>query len=188
MKFWERFCRLFKDVPEAQSDGDRYTQIVRDYFNAGNHNVVELCDAIGMTPRSLYFAVNDDNVRANILPRLPEKMRMELRDELTARAFSRQAVSLIRPSTAKYDFENLNELMTHVHQLFETYRLERGEKVDTSIKAYIHSLTPRTVRIAFVGGGHEFNVGIIEGINVVQQNLLMVNYGKLNARGNRQCF
>ncbi|QVW56268.1 hypothetical protein pEaSNUABM6_00132 [Erwinia phage pEa_SNUABM_6] len=187
MKFWERFCRLFKKAPEPVSDGDRYTQIVRDYFNAGNHNVVELCDAIGMTPRQLYFAVNDDNVRANILPRLPEKARTELRDELTARAFSRQPVSLFRPTTERHSFINLNELMEHVHLLHRDYQLSNAGK-DSVIKAYIHSLTPRTVRIAFSTPNHEFNVGIIEDINVVQQNLLMVNYGKLNPRGNRQSF
>lgn len=186
MKYRERFLRLFKKVPEATTDNDRYTQIVRDYFNAGNHNVVELCDAIGMTPRRLYFAVNDDGVRANILPRLPEKIRTELREEITARMFNQQEVKLTLPDHSTLKFENLHGLMDHVRVCAKDAQIV--STVEPTVKAYIHSLTPRTVRLAFVTHGRESDVGIIEGINNVQQNLLMVNYGKLNPRGNRQSF
>lgn len=188
MSFGKRFLRLFKKVEMARSDGDRYTQIVNDYFDAGNHNVVELCDAIGMTPRQLYFAVNTDRARANILPRLPEKMRAEVVDEISLRMFGEQAVKFTAHTGSAYDYENLNEVSHYLDMQRNNVMLTENLKELPPVKAYIHSLTPEAVRFAVNLSGRELNLGIVSDITRTQLNLLMVKYGKLNPRGNRQCF
>lgn len=189
MSNWTRFKALFKREPKIpRADGERYSQIVRDYFNGGNHNVVELCDALGMTPKQLYYSCHDDNVKANILPRLPEKLRHELTEDICRRLFSEQAVELVVNYSQVVPFENLNALLVHIHsQQAQAMVLEELDKLPP-IKAYIHSLVPNAVRLVLVVRGKELPLGTVHQINRTQLNLLMVNYGKLNPRGNRQSF
>lgn len=183
--------RFISAPPAPHSEGARYSQIVSDYFKAGNHNVVELCDAIGMTPRQLYFACDDDSVKASILPRLPESLRRELTMEICCRIFSEQPVTLATVSAGRIEhlaFHNLKELLKHVTDLQETTQVTENLKVTPPIRAYIHTLVPPSVRLELKLPSHDKPLGIVESITRDQLNLLMVNYGKLNPRGNRQSF
>lgn len=179
MNFWKRIVRLWKK-PRGPDFGP-IVQAVEEYFEAGNHDVVALADSMRLTPRELYFMMPNDSLRCNILPALPETQRESLRQEICARAFSRNKVTY-----------HLHHISPQVHDLNEVehffFMQQQMAMIDDDLKQappiigtpYIGPRGERSIHLILATPGHDVNLGVISDLTVQQEKLLMVKYGQPN--------
>lgn len=178
--FWKRFKRL--RVNEREIDFSPIEKAVGEYFDAGHHDIIALADSMGLTPRELYFMMTTDSLRCNILPALPEKERLELVEEIRARAFSRNDVMYRAMDGGKHYKHTLEDVQTHLSMVLSSaWGMTEGSQAPKIVATpYTTDKRERGCTFILRHEDGDFICGDVYGLTIVQQRIFTVKYGQPN--------
>lgn len=180
MGFWTRIKQAW--APKRKVDFSPIKTSVNAYFEAGHRDVLDLCDALCLTPGELYRMLDKDESRINILPYLPEKERKELEKELCERIFSRNDVYWAMNKNFKPVKFTIDEVIASVSLWQANAMIMEEARTLPPVKSETY-LSPRgdlVMQLTLVGEGCTLDFGTVTGLTTLQHKLLKERYGELN--------
>jgi hypothetical protein len=155
--------------PERKKSPQRsLDDIVGEYFDTNDRDVVALADSLNMRIPALYFALNSESNKANLRGFAPQEDRLLIVDEIHRRAFGKNRVFLDIPTYAtKLPFESLADAVAYVQMMMGP---------NTFLVTRPYDVGMREVMVSIVDVRGEPVLGIVSGLTTYQYNKLLEEY------------